>query len=776
MRGIFGWVFLFLLLAGGAWARVWDVAVDGAGTAPNIQAGIDSCASGDTVIVAPGTYTGAGNRDIDFTGKAIVVMSLSGPDVTIVDCEGSVGAYHRGFYFHSGEDTTSVLRGFTIRNGYSNEGGGICCHASSPRIVGNVVSGNFADGGGGGIYCEGTHSIISGNTISHNETRIMVAAALNAGSAGTFDPLRLAIAGSYPPSGGNICCIADSSLVDSNTISGGRATLGSAIYCEESSVRVRRNRISENGGAYTARTACFLSGTYFIEENTITDNTSWHDGGGLYCSGGGCRIAGNTISSNRIWYNRGSGGGIFCVSNDYTILNNVIAENEASCGGGLFLGGSGTVRDNVVSHNWALAERPCRERAVSGGISEDGADHGGGIAISGSGSLVVANNVITENSAPFGGGISCVDASPELTDNIIANNSAGEHPCGDLSELSGVGGGIYCSNSSPVVARNTIYGNSANSNWASSGVGAGMYFASASSPSIRQNIVADNYTGDVSGVGGIFCEDAESVPSTACNDVYGNANANYGGTLADQAGLNGNFSLDPIFCDAESGDFELHVLSPCLEGHHPESGESCGLIGARGAACDYLATLLQGYSTSVSSAAVTIMWTLAQAGENLTCSVLRAGADDGEYHGLSAFGIERDGMTFSYNDAMIDPGEAYRYRVDVSDSEGRKVLFETSRIVTPALPLSLDQNFPNPFNPSTAIFYYLPEDSPVTLAVYDVSGRRVAGLVGKAEKKGRHFVTWNGKDERGGSVASGIYFSRLTVGKETISKKMVMLR
>jgi flagellar hook assembly protein FlgD len=60
--------------------------------------------------------------------------------------------------------------------------------------------------------------------------------------------------------------------------------------------------------------------------------------------------------------------------------------------------------------------------------------------------------------------------------------------------------------------------------------------------------------------------------------------------------------------------------------------------------------------------------------------------------------------------------------------------------------------------------------------VYDVSGRRVADLIGKAEKKGRHSVTWDGRNETGGSIASGIYFSRLTVGKETISKKMVMLR
>ena len=89
----------------------------GTGDAPTIQAAIDSCAPGDTVLAAPGTYTGAGNRDIDFGGKAIIVTSLSGPEVTIVDCGGSESEYHRGFYFHSGEDTTSVLRGFTIGTG-----------------------------------------------------------------------------------------------------------------------------------------------------------------------------------------------------------------------------------------------------------------------------------------------------------------------------------------------------------------------------------------------------------------------------------------------------------------------------------------------------------------------------------------------------------------------------------------------------------------------------------------------------------------------------------
>jgi flagellar hook assembly protein FlgD len=87
------------------------------------------------------------------------------------------------------------------------------------------------------------------------------------------------------------------------------------------------------------------------------------------------------------------------------------------------------------------------------------------------------------------------------------------------------------------------------------------------------------------------------------------------------------------------------------------------------------------------------------------------------------------------------------------------------------------QNNPNPFNPSTTISYYVPEASPVTLDVYDSSGRLVARLLdGAKQPKGTHSIEWRGVDSSGRTVSSGVYFYRLTSGKETISKKMVLLR
>ena len=77
---------------------------------PDIQAGLNAAATGDTVLVAPGTYVGDSNRNLDFGGTDIVLISESGPDATIINCQES----GRGFYFNSGESDAAVVDGFTI--------------------------------------------------------------------------------------------------------------------------------------------------------------------------------------------------------------------------------------------------------------------------------------------------------------------------------------------------------------------------------------------------------------------------------------------------------------------------------------------------------------------------------------------------------------------------------------------------------------------------------------------------------------------------------------
>jgi hypothetical protein len=189
-----------------------------------------------------------------------------------------------------------------------------------------------------------------------------------------------------------------------------------------------------------------------------------------------------------------------------------------------------------------------------------------------------------------------------------------------------------------------------------------------------------------------------------------------------------------------------------------------------------VATLLQNYAAIFSGDRIAITWTLSEIDEGIELSVERATASDGPFMELPSSALSRDKLSFTFTDNNWQPNMSYLYRVEYQIGGERKVLFETGPIATPALPLTLNQNSPNPFNPSTTIRYSLPEKCRVKLEIYDSSGRRMASLVNGEQEKGRYAAEWNGKDERGNSVASGIYFYKLMAGKETVSRKMVLLR
>jgi hypothetical protein len=88
----------------------------------------------------------------------------------------------------------------------------------------------------------------------------------------------------------------------------------------------------------------------------------------------------------------------------------------------------------------------------------------------------------------------------------------------------------------------------------------------------------------------------------------------------------------------------------------------------------------------------------------------------------------------------------------------------------------LNQNFPNPFNPTTTITYSLPTRTDVTINIYDLLGRKISTLLSGSEAAGEHEVVWNGYNYSGERVSSGIYFYRIKAGDFTDSKKMVLLK
>ena len=140
----------------------------------------------------------------------------------------------------------------------------------------------------------------------------------------------------------------------------------------------------------------------------------------------------------------------------------------------------------------------------------------------------------------------------------------------------------------------------------------------------------------------------------------------------------------------------------------------------------------------------------------------------------------RGGQTsvINYVDRTAEAGLVYRYRLE---AEGRSDLsLTTEEIMVPVQSVRLYQNHPNPFNPSTVIPFTVPGGMEtrrgVYLAVYDVSGALVKTLVSGTLPGGRHEARWDGRNERGESVASGIYFVRLRSGAVDSTRKMVLLR
>lgn len=91
--------------------------------------------------------------------------------------------------------------------------------------------------------------------------------------------------------------------------------------------------------------------------------------------------------------------------------------------------------------------------------------------------------------------------------------------------------------------------------------------------------------------------------------------------------------------------------------------------------------------------------------------------------------------------------------------------------------VSLHQNYPNPFNPSTTISFDVAQTTSfVNLEIYNMKGQKVKQLVNEQLSAGQHFVIWNGTDDSGSPVASGIYFYKLRSGVYTSTKKMILLK
>lgn len=276
-------------------AKTWEILPDGSGDAVTIQAGIDSAAVGDTVLVLPGSY----NENLQMKG-GIVLLGRDGCGSTTIAPEALGLPIIRCVDLAVGCE----IRGFTLSDGEATSGAGIYCSNSSAEIVDNKFDRNSSVNGASiAIYGPGT-VVVEGNLI---------------------------LEGNAQDWGGGIYCSNSSPLIEGNTISQCCATYGAAIGAVD-------------------------GGEPVIVGNTISYNQCYKQGAGIHTNHWtNPTVEWNVISYNQA---SGYGGGLMCMRGVASVRYNVFVGNSADGGGGLNvgLGGNLSCVNNTFYSNYASVD------------------------------------------------------------------------------------------------------------------------------------------------------------------------------------------------------------------------------------------------------------------------------------------------------------------------------------------------------------------------------------------------------------------------------------
>ncbi|MBD3235865.1 MAG: hypothetical protein GF330_04105 [Candidatus Eisenbacteria bacterium] len=299
------------------------VAPDGSGDFPTIQAAIDAAADGDTVELTDGLFTGEGNRDLDYAGKALLLLSQSGdPDACVIDCEGSAADPHRGVQFRNGEPQGAQLRDVTIRGGWVSHpqvGSAIHCgDGCAPQIIGCVIAtsaGSAVSCGNGsaprftdcdfttnqGLYGGALHGehctlLLDGCTFREN-----VAEAV-AGALFAYD--------------------ADVGLTDCQFI-GNTARREAAVTCTDfSTAQIEDCWFADNvASASGAALTFWLSGPNLVESCTFTGNRSAGEGAAIWSE----KISDTEVRGCTFWGNASPDATVLAGNQRFVLENCVVA-------------------------------------------------------------------------------------------------------------------------------------------------------------------------------------------------------------------------------------------------------------------------------------------------------------------------------------------------------------------------------------------------------------------------------------------------------------------
>ena len=260
-----------------------------------IQNAVDDANDADMLILRPGTYQGAGNRDINFNGKSIILQSIDPEDEeivqsTIIDCEGSEAEPHRAFWFRRQEDPNAIVQGITMTGGGGMYDGGAikCANNSNPTIRACLFMNNSARGRAGAIYVDQSSPVIANCSFTGN-----------------------IVTDGY---GGAIACFYDSFPLIKNCVITENTAAGA----------------DHHGGGI-----CFWNGSDGLVLNClVTANSADHRGGGLYAYWSDPTYINCTVIGN--WALEGGGICSFRESNP-RVINCIVRDNRSPDGDQLAL-------------------------------------------------------------------------------------------------------------------------------------------------------------------------------------------------------------------------------------------------------------------------------------------------------------------------------------------------------------------------------------------------------------------------------------------------------